>query len=98
MLLNLFKTDTRAIEVLAGVSRERGIELLMTFKKSVNQEKFLVFLEKLRARNPFDEIFFVMDNLHVHKTLVVKERYDELGFEVAYIPPYSPQFNCIEEI
>ena len=55
-----------AIAVLAGVSQERGVDLMMSFKNSVNREKFKVYLEELRARHFFDDICIVMDNLRVH--------------------------------
>ena len=96
--LDLSKTPTAAVAVVAAVSRERGIELLMCFPKSINQVKFKVFLEELRRINLFEDMLLVMDNLMVHKCKHMQERLDELGFEVAWTPPYSPQFNGIEEV
>ena len=39
----------------------------------------------------------VMDNLRVHKTDRVRELIEGAGAEVLYLPPYSPDFNPIEE-
>lgn len=39
----------------------------------------------------------VMDNLRVHKTDRVREMIEGAGVEVLYLPPYSPDFNPIEE-
>ena len=39
----------------------------------------------------------VMDNLSVHKSERVREIIEEAGAEVLYLPPYSPDFNPIEE-
>ena len=39
-----------AIAVVGAVSREIGVDLYMTFPKSVNIEKFKVFLEELRRK------------------------------------------------
>ena len=39
----------------------------------------------------------VMDNLRVHKTERVRELIERAGVEVLYLPPYSPEFNPIEE-
>ena len=39
----------------------------------------------------------VMDNLRVHKTERVKEMIEAAGVEILYLPPYSPDFNPIEE-
>ncbi len=39
----------------------------------------------------------VMDNLSVHKSERVREMIEGAGAEVFYLPPYSPEFNPIEE-
>ena len=39
-----------------------------------------------------------MDNLSVHRSLVVRERLDELSIAYIYSPPYSPDFNGIESV
>ncbi len=38
-----------------------------------------------------------MDNLTAHKGDRVKELIEEQGGELLYLPPYSPDFNPIEE-
>ena len=39
----------------------------------------------------------VMDNLSAHKSERVRELIEERGCEVLYLPPYSPNYNPIEE-
>ena len=39
-----------------------------------------------------------MDNLSVHKSFVVRDRMEELGFKCSYTPEYSPQYNGSEEV
>ena len=39
----------------------------------------------------------VMDNLTAHKGERVRELIEEQGCELLYLPPYSPDFNPIEE-
>ncbi len=39
----------------------------------------------------------VMDNLSSHKGGRVSELIEERGCELVYLPPYSPDFNPIEE-
>ena len=64
-----WETNTKPVAVLGAVSREKGIELIMNFPKSVNCRRFKVFLDELRRLNPFDNIMLMMDNLSVHKNL-----------------------------
>jgi transposase len=39
----------------------------------------------------------VMDNLSAHKGERVRELVESVGCELLYLPPYSPDFNPIEE-
>jgi hypothetical protein len=39
-----------------------------------------------------------MDNLSAHKGGRVKEIIEGRGCEVLYLPPYSPEFNPIEQV
>ena len=96
--LDLSNINTSPIAVLGGVSQEFGIDLVMTFKFSIDTAKFKVFLDELRAKYWADDILLVMDNLSVHKSIIMKERMDELGFMYCYIPAYSPWYNGIEEV
>ena len=53
---------------------------MMMFDSSVNNEKFKIYLDELRAKYFFDDICIYMDNLTVHTSNVIKERMDELVF------------------
>ena len=88
----------QSIAVLAAVSSERGVDLVSLFKDSVNITKFKMYLQDLRDKYIFDDICLYMDNLSVHRSKVVKERMDELGFAYIYSPAYSPEFNPIESV
>jgi hypothetical protein len=96
--LDLSALDTRPIAVLGAVSREFGIELMMPFEKSVNIPKFKMFLDAYRSKYPFDNIMLVFDQLKVHTSLESRARIEELGFEVAWFPVYSPEYNGIESV
>ena len=96
--INYDQYNRSAIAVLAGVSQSHGLDHMMIFDFSVNNEKFKIFLDELRAKFFFDDICIYMDNLTVHTSKVIKERMDELGFAYVYSPVYSPQFNGVEEV
>lgn len=40
----------------------------------------------------------VLDNLAAHRDAAVQERFAEAGIELAYLPPYSPDLNPIENV
>ena len=82
--------------MLAGVSAEYGVDLVMTFKKSVNITKFKIYIEELRRKYFFDDLCLYFDNLSVHRSNDVKERLEELGIKYIFAPVYSPDLNPIE--
>ena len=96
--IDIAKTNITPIAVVGAVSREDGINLIMTFPKSLNIKKFKVFLEQLRSKYPFSNMILMMDNLSLHKSKVSVARMDELGFRYCWTPPYSPETNGIEEV
>jgi len=89
---------TKVKAVLFAISREGGVELVHVHEKSINKQKFKVFLDELRRCHPFTDIMLMMDNLSLHKANDTKTRMDELGFRYTFTPIYSPQFNGIEEV
>ena len=58
---------------------------------------FEAYVEKVLAPTLRRGQVVVMDNLSAHKTGRVRELVEERGCELVYLPPYSPDFNPIEE-
>lgn len=40
----------------------------------------------------------IVDNLNAHKVAGVREAIEAVGARVLYLPPYSPDFNPIEQV
>jgi transposase len=74
-----------------------GMGASMVVEGGVDGAVFETYLREalLPALNDGDVL--VMDNLRVHKTEKVRELIERAGVEVLYLPPYSPDFNPIEE-
>ena len=47
VLIDYSHYDTKAYAIIGAISRERGIEHLMIYNKSLNVDRFKVFLEEL---------------------------------------------------
>ena len=71
------------------------------FNGSVKSQDFAGFLSSLVSSlalsNPNDKYVFLMDNAAIHRSKIFKEI---VGNQVSilYNAPYSPMFNCIEEL
>lgn len=64
---------------------------------AVDAPVFEAYLERVLLPELPPGRIVVMDNLSAHKTEKVRELVEARGCEVVYLPPYSPDFNPIEE-
>ena len=57
-------------------------------------------MKKLRSRFPLKRtrVNMVLDNARAHVTVEAKALATQLNIELLYMPPYSPEFNCIEAL
>ena len=85
-----------AYALLMAVSDHSGVELAKVYKKSVNIEKFLKYVEELRAKTEGRKIALFMDNLSVHRSKKVLKELDHCGFRYIFNLPYAPTLNPIE--
>jgi len=52
----------------------------------------------MRERNPDGRILLVLDDFRSHRAEVTRERAEELGVRLVFLPPYSPDLNPIEQV
>jgi hypothetical protein len=82
--------------LLSSMSLE-GIGPSLAVEGSINREVFEAYVERVLAATLRPGQLVVMDNLAAHKGKRVKEIVEKRGCELLYLPPYSPDFNPIEE-
>lgn len=76
---------------------QRGIVAAMTVEAATDGDVFLAYLEHVLGPQLQVGDVVVMDNLSAHKVAGVRERITARGAELLYMPPYSPDFNPIEQ-
>ncbi|KAJ8508493.1 hypothetical protein ONZ45_g9242 [Pleurotus djamor] len=68
---------------------------------AVDGDEFLDFIvnDVLPKMNPFpqDKSVLIMDNCAIHKSEILRELIEARGVVLIFLPPYSPDFNPIEE-
>ena len=86
----------RTLTVL-GAIRASGWVATMTVEAATDGDVFLTYLDQVLcpALQPGDVV--VMDNLSAHKVSGVRDRIEAADAELLYLPPYSPDFNPIEQ-
>lgn len=92
----------KRISVIAAMTY-RGIQALKLVRDTVDGDTFLDFIQRdlLPLLMPFNGInqgsIVILDNCTIHHVPQVKSMISEVGALVHYLPPYSPDFNPIEE-
>ncbi len=95
----LGKNRGKGITVMGAISQHLG-KPLFTLESSTNSKAFVEFLIKLRKRFPLKStrVTIVLDNAKAHRTAEVYATAEKLNFELMFMPPYCPEFNCIEAL
>jgi len=71
---------------------------VVAFMENSKKESVCNFLEEIRMSNPEAQILLILDNFSSHKAQITREKAEQLGIFLTYLPPYSPDLNPIEQI
>ena len=73
-----------------------GLTAPMLLDGPMNGPAFLAYAEQVLAPELRPDDLVIMDNLPAHKISGVKEAIEKAGASLLLLPPYSPDFNPIE--
>jgi transposase len=82
--------------VLSSMTLE-GMGSSLVVEGATTSAVFETYVERVLAPTLRPGQVVVMDNLNAHKGERIKELIEDKGCELVYLPPYSPDFNPIEE-
>lgn len=86
-----WKTSTFLAALRVG-----GMTAPVVFEGAANGDIFLTYVQDHLVPSLKAGDIVVMDNLSAHKVEGVREAIEGVGASVLYLPPYSPDFNPIE--
>jgi transposase len=86
----------RILTVLAALTTQ-GVLASMTIESPTDGDVFLAFLEQVLAPKLEPGHIVILDNLAAHKIPAVRPLIESRGAQLLYLPPYSPDFNPIEQ-
>jgi transposase len=69
----------------------------MTIESPTDGDVFLAYLEQVLCPQLQPGQVVIMDNLSAHKVEGVRSLIEACGAQLLYLPPYSPDFNPIEQ-
>lgn len=79
-----------------GALTLRGIVAPFVLDGAINRDAFETYVGKVLVPELRPGDIVVMDNLSSHKGPYVRQMIEAAGAELRYLPPYSPDFNPIE--
>jgi transposase len=82
--------------LIASMTAE-GMGPCLAVEGATTRIVFEAYIEKVLVPSLRRGQVVVMDNLSAHKGARVRELVESAGCELLYLPPYSPDFNPIEE-
>jgi transposase len=85
------------ITLLSSIEKEQGMGASLVVEGSTNTTVFHTYLQEVLCPTLKRGQVIVMDNLSAHKGERVRELIEGKGCELVYLPPYSPDFNPIEQ-
>ncbi len=85
----------RTTTLVAGL-RLGGIDAPMVIDGPINGESFLAYVRQVLVPTLRPGDIVIMDNLGSHKGAAVRQAIEAAGADLAFLPPYSPDFNPIE--
>lgn len=86
----------RTLTVLAALTT-RGLLASMTIESPTDGDVFLAFVEQALGPRLEPGHLVILDNLGAHKVAGVRPLIESRGAQLLYLPPYSPDFNPIEQ-
>jgi transposase len=84
-------------KTLVAALRWDRIDAPMTIDSALDGASFLAYVEQILAPTLSAGETVLMDNVRTHKVAGVKEAIEAKGAHLVYLPPYSPDFDPIEE-
>jgi transposase len=82
--------------VVAGL-RVDGLGATAVFDGPIDKPTFLAYIEQVLVPTLRPGDVVVLDNLAVHKQPAVHAAIERVGARLRFLPPYSPDFNPIEQ-
>jgi transposase len=84
------------VTLISSIGSE-GMGPSMSIEGPSDTDSFGIYVREILAPNLKTGQIVLMDNLSVHKGKWVRELIEDKGCQLWFLPPYSPDFNPIEE-
>jgi len=82
-----------SVNMISAITNQGKVQFLL-YSDTMNADKFIEFMKQL-VKSSSQKVYFIVDNLRVHHSKIVKEWLEENKEKIAlfFIPSYSPELN-----
>lgn len=95
----LTNSGRRRLNILGAINPITLIPTVLLTEANCDSEMTEVFFEEIRNEYPDTEIIHIfLDNASYHRAYAARDKAEELGMKLHYLPPYSPNLNLIERL
>lgn len=93
------QTASRTRINIIGAINLSTMDIIHQDAKTVNADYIVEFLERIKAKySAAPKIHLIVDQAGYHRAELTQSKAKELGIELHYLPPYSPNLNPIERL
>jgi len=95
----LANSGRRRLNIIGALNPLTFIPTIVLTEANCDRETMMIFLEEIRREYPDSEtIHIFLDNASYNRAYDTRDKAEELGIELHYLPPYSPNLNLIERL
>lgn len=92
-------TGRRRLNIIGAINPVTMQPTILLEEENCNADSIVRLLEAIKRQyKKAETICLILDNARYQKGVIVQSKAKELGIDLVYLPPYSPNLNLIERL
>jgi transposase len=92
-------TGRRRLNIIGAINPVTMQPTILLEEENCNADSIVRLLEAIKKQyNQAETICLILDNARYQKGKIAQSKAKELGIDLVYLPPYSPNLNLIERL
>jgi transposase len=92
-------TGRRRLDIIGAINPVTMQPTILLEEENCNADSIVRLLEAIKKQyHQAETICLILDNARYQKGVIAQSKAKELGIDLVYLPPYSPNLNLIERL
>ncbi len=92
-------TGRRRLDIIGAINPVTMQPTILLEEENCNADSIVRLLEAIKKQyHQAETICLILDNARYQKGVIAQNKAKELGIDLVYLPPYSPNLNLIERL